>query len=440
MKLAVATAILASSISTTSGSLRNHADGSLSTIRRDLSISSISNKESDATAVLKERRASKKLNGKVVHHLKNKLERTKLRNLAEQQTNELDVGALSRDLQGGQSNLTEGNELSTIIGDLYDLCTSNQTDPGFKCTCSNLDLEGYTATVSCEYAEECLAPTQNSCNDTMTFCFVETYNLDVISPGAGNSSICYDVVKPSTFSYCYGLTYNGVGEAPTGCFLELDGTKCNMCEFSVSSDNPNITCNDFDCNNVDTAISDGKICGDDTIVSQKIEEYLTYAALPCPGGCNICPLGGSMTNLDANVTMITGDSYYCYQLNLAAQLGYLENIPGDLCNALPAMVNDPCGCEGGTETETPTVPVVVPTITDGATTEAPVSTVAPTVIPDTESAVVSTEAPAALDPANTSESEPVEPASDPVSGTTPNNNYVLAVAAAVATTFGWIMI
>jgi len=159
MKLAVATAILASSISTTSGSLRNHADGSLSTIRRDLSISSISNKESDATAVLKERRASKKLNGKVVHHLKNKLERTKLRNLAEQQTNELDVGALSRDLQGGQSNLTEGNELSTIIGDLYDLCTSNQTDPGFKCTCSNLDLEGYTATVSCEYAEECLAPT-----------------------------------------------------------------------------------------------------------------------------------------------------------------------------------------------------------------------------------------------------------------------------------------
>jgi len=431
MKLTVATAILASSISTTSGSLRNHADESLSMIRRDLSVSSI-NKESDIAAALKERRTSKKENGKVVHHLKNKLERTKLRNLAEQQTNELDVGALSRDLQGGGGNLTEGDELNTVIGDLYDLCTSNTTDPGFTCTCSNLNLEGYTATVSCSYAEECLAPAKGSCNETVTFCFVETYNLDVTSAGAGSSSVCYDVVKPSTFSYCYGLTYNGDSETPTGCFFELDGTKCNMCEFSVSSDDPNVTCNDFDCNNVDTAISDGKICGDDTIVSQKIEKYLTYAALPCPGGCNICPLGGSMTNLDANVTMITGDSYYCYQLNLAAQIGYLQNIPGDLCNALPAIVNDPCGCEGGTETETPTVPVVAPTITAEVKTEAPVAT------PDTEGTVVATETPVASDPASIP--EPVEPASTPISGATPNSNYVLAVATAVATAFGWTMI
>jgi len=413
MKLTIATTILASSISTTIGSLRNHADESVLTTQRDLSVSSITKQsESDVTAALKERRASKKENGKIITHLKNKLEQK--RNLAEQ-TIEMDIGALSRDLQvvEGGGNLTDFSEPSTVIGDLYDLCTSNTTDPEFSCECTNLDVEAYTATVSCAYAEKCLEPTENSCQENKTFCFVETYNLEVSSPGTGSSSICYDVKTPSTFSYCYGLTYTSDSEAPGGCFLEIDGTKCTTCDFSVSAINPNITCNDFDCNNVDTTIADGQICGDDTIVSKKIESYLTYAALPCPGGCNICPLGGDMTNLDANVTMITGDSYYCYQLNLAAQLGYLENIPGDLCNSLPAIVNEPCGCTGGmVEPETPI--------------ESPVDT--PVEAPVTE---------VVADPPVTA----AEPAPAPVpSGAAPNGNFFLTVAAAVVTTFGWMMI
>jgi len=422
MKLTIATTILASSISTTIGSLRNHADESVSTTRRDLSVSSITKQsESDVTASLKERRASKKENGKIITHLKNKLEQK--RNLVEQ-TTEMDIGALSRDLQGVEigGNLTDVIsdvvEPSTVIGDLYDLCTSNTTDPEFSCTCTNLDVEAYTATVSCAYAEKCLEPTENSCNENKTFCFVETYNLEVSSPGTGSSSICYDVKTPSTFSYCYGLTYTSDSEAPDGCFLEIDGTKCNMCDFSVSAINPNITCNDFDCNNVDTVIADGQICGDDTIVSKKIESYLTYAALPCPGGCNICPLGGDMSNLDANVTMITGDSYYCYQLNLAAQLGYLENIPGDLCNSLPTIVNEPCGCTGMVE--------------PGTQTESPVDTsvgtpAAPAPVTDVE--VVVTDAPVT----------DAVPESAP-SGATSNGNFFLTVAAAVVTTFGWMMI
>lgn len=419
MKLTIATTILASSISTTIGSLRNHADESVSTTRRDVSVSSITKQsESDVTAALKERRASKKENGKIITHLKNQLEQK--RNLAEQ-TTEMDIGALSRDLQqvvavGG--NLTDSSEPSTVIGDLYDLCTSNTTDPGFTCTCTNLDVEAYTATVSCAYAEKCLEPTENSCQENKTFCFVETYNLEVTAPGTGSSSICYDVKTPSTFSYCYGLTYTAESETPDGCFLEIDGTKCTTCDFSVSEINPNITCNDFDCNNVDTSIADGQICGDDTIVSKKIESYLTYASLPCPGGCNICPLGGDMTNLDANVTMITGDSYYCYQLNLAAQLGYLENIPGDLCSSLPAIVNEPCGCTGMVEPGTPTESPV----------DTPVGiTVAPAPVTDGEVVVTDTPVTEAV------------PESAP-SGATSNGNFFFTVAAAVVTTFGWMMI
>jgi len=124
-----------------------------------------------------------------------------------------------------------------------------------------------------------------------------------------------------------------------------------------------------------------------------------------------------MTNLDANVTMITGDSYYCYQLNLAAQLGYLENIPGDLCSSLPAIVNEPCGCTGMVEPGTPTESPV----------DTPVGiTVAPAPVTDGEVVVTDT---------------PVTEAAEPApSGATSNGNFFLTFAAAVVTSFGWMMI
>lgn len=423
MKLIVASTILASSVTTTIGSVRkNVGDNSVSTIGKSLSVSS-TKKKSDSTVIkkLKEQRALKRENGNVINQLKNKLDRTSNSSMSRnpaKQSNEIDVGALgvSRNLQG---NATE----STVIGDLYDLCSSDATDPEFTCTCTNLNLTAYTASVSCAYAEKCLEPTENSCKENMTFCFVETYNLEVSAPGSGSSSICYDVTTPYSFSYCYGLTYSGDSETPSGCFLELDDTKCNSCVFSVSPIYPNVTCNDFDCNNIDTGVGTGQICGDDTIVSMKIEEYLTYAPLPCPGGCNICPGGGEMTNLDANVTMITGDSYYCYQLNLAAQLGYLEEIPGDLCSALPDIVAQPCGCEGGTTAS----PVAAPTMTVEETTEAPVSV--------TKDAT--TDAPVAPVPAPVPET--VDPVPAPEPSAAYSSNYVLAIAAAVVTSFRLMM-
>ena len=57
-----------------------------------------------------------------------------------------------------------------------------------------------------------------------------------------------------------------------------------------------------------------------------------------------------MMNMYNSVTLLTGQSYSCNQLYLAASLGYLNEVPGDLCNALPAIVNVPCECTGG---ETP---------------------------------------------------------------------------------------
>lgn len=433
MKFAVASTILAPSIPTAVGSVRttNDVGRDFSTIKtkKELllpssstslssSFSSIKRKESTVTALLKERRALKRDNGRIIGQLKNKLDiigsdQISSRQLTQMHSNEIDVGALSfsRYLQ---ENATEPE--SSVISELVALCNSDAASDEFTCTCSNLDQDTYTASVSCAYAEKCLEPTANSCKDNTTFCFVEVYKLEVTAPGTGTSSICYDVKTPYSFSYCYGLTYTGDSENPSGCFLDLEGSTCSMCAFSVSPINPNITCNDFDCSNIDPGLGSGQICGDDTIVSKKIEEYLTYAPLPCPGGCNICPNGGEMTNLDSNVTLITGDSYYCYQLNLAGMLGYLQNIPGDLCNALPPIVEKPCGCQGGSETMTPVVDPTNAPVAD--TTNAPVSSPVPAPIAEIKS----------------------DPDPEPESSGVPlANSYVFGVVTAAAATFQFML-
>jgi len=360
MKLTIAATGLASSIIATAESLPKPAGESLRDVVVDTPLVShrslaVSMKDQHETsAIFKERRASKKQNGRVIRNLQNKLNNSKLRNRGEEDgemsDSELDLGFFSRNLQ----NVTEPEE-ENVIEELVALCSAENPIPGITCDCTNVDVDAYTANVFCTYDETCLDPTSNSCNETLTFCFVETYELEVFAPGSGTSSICYDVNSPITFSYCYGLSYSGEEGSPSGCFLEVDGNQCNSCEFTVESDDLDVTCNAFDCTNVDDAIGSGIACGEDTIVSKKIEDFLIYAPLPCEGYCNICPFGGEMTNLDNTVTMeLTGQAYYCYELNLAGLMGYLQNIPGDLCNTLPAMVSEPCGCPG---TSPPVVPI-----------------------------------------------------------------------------------
>jgi len=168
--------------------------------------------------------------------------------------------------------------------------------------------------------------------------------------------------------------------------LEVDDTPCNFCEFSTDPSYPNVTCNTFDCTNIDDAIADGTVCGDDTIVSKKVEDYLIYGPLPCEGGCNICPGGGEMMSLESSVQLVTGETYFCSQLNLAALMGYLQGVPGDLCNALPAIVDGPCECMGGETTipVTEDTPEEAPTETEAAPDDTPAD------VPDSAAAFSST--------------------------------------------------
>jgi hypothetical protein len=393
MKLALAATVLAPSVSALSASLPDPAgessgnavdDASLA-VHRGLAVST--EHKQDITSILKERRKSKRENSKVIRNLRNKLKRSKLRNLVEEDGAtsdvDLDLGFFSRDLQ---ENATEPEEEPSVIEELMEICEPEVAVPGFSCSCSNMDIDAYTANVVCTYESNCLNPTPNSCQGNVTFCFVETYELEVVAPGAGSTKVCYEVYAPLEFNYCYGLSYAGVEGTATGCFLEVDDTPCNFCEFSTDPSYPNVTCNTFDCTNIDDAIADGTVCGDNTIVTRKLYDYLVYGPLPCEGGCNICPGNGEMMSLESSVQLVTGETYFCSQLNLAALMGELQGVPGDLCNALPAIVDGPCECMGG-ETTIPVIedtPEEAPTETEAASDDNPAD------VPDSAAALSST--------------------------------------------------
>jgi hypothetical protein len=375
MKFTTAAAVLAST--TTVTALDNDAN-------RALSMMDFSSKgdRSEISSLLQERLAGKN-KGKVLRNLQSKAGRSQLRNLGEEEELEapsdvIDVGLFSRHLQ---SNITEPEEGLSIMEQILMVC-ADDSDPTFDCVCSNVDIDLYTASVSCTYIESCLDPTPNACGDTVTFCYEKIYNLEVSGAGIGSSETCYNVNSPETFQYCFGSQYTIPDSTfPTGCSLQLDGEQCSC---AIYRNENNVTCSNFDCSNIDDVVGAGTICGDETVVQLKIEDYLIYAPLPCDNGCKICPGNGDMNELYNEVTLISGDAFACWELNLAAQSGYFAGLPGDLCSALPELVAEPCECTP-VPTEAPMIAVtdgegedVSETLTGDEASEPPASAAART--------------------------------------------------------------
>jgi len=110
----------------------NAADDASLAVNRGLAVST--DRKQDITNILKERRKSKRENSKIIRNLRNKLKRSKLRNLVEEDGGtsdvDLDLGFFSRDLQ---ENATEPEEEPSAIDELIELCTYGTSEPGFYC-------------------------------------------------------------------------------------------------------------------------------------------------------------------------------------------------------------------------------------------------------------------------------------------------------------------
>ncbi|KAG7372634.1 hypothetical protein IV203_018777 [Nitzschia inconspicua] len=239
--------------------------------------------------------------------------------------------------QLGSRNL-QGN-YSTIIEDMNTICYGNLTGPNVACECEGVDVAAYTGSLSCSYQEIC-GDLENLCEDTVTFCYAITYSLSVTAPYIGGLQIQYDFSSPFVLQYQYGITYNG-SPSPETCTITFDGNQCSSCEFQEASE-----CFTFDCSNTDNGLT-GTVCGNATVVEEVLADYLVFANLPCPGGCNICG-GGYMTLRDNNITLPTGQTYICELVEIAALAGYFTGSREEMCTMLPPLVEETCGCEGGT--------------------------------------------------------------------------------------------
>lgn len=366
MKLTVATTALASSISVAAESLVEPSGISLHDVvhdserRRHRNLAGAIDSQQEITSILKGRRGLRKEKGGILRGIQSKLKRKslELRNQHSDVSDSgdaFDLGFFSRDLQANNSvvetnstlietnsTVKEPKEEKTIIEELLQLCDKGNPQIGLSCECTNVNETAYEIEVFCSYDEtDCYVVTDHPCGTNQTFCYDYTSHLDLKSPGEGTQKICYDVSSPIQFVYCYELVYGGQRVAASACNFEFNGVQCNSCEFESDD------CSTFDCTNIENAVGTGTTCGNDTLWREKVLDHLTYAPLPCEGGCNICPGNGEMTNLETIVSVPTGELYYCYQLNLAAKFGYLQLVPGDLCSALPSIVSEPCGCTGG---------------------------------------------------------------------------------------------
>ncbi len=357
MKLTVATTALAASISGVAESLSDSAGRSFHDVVEDTSLENHLDLADDMesqrklTAKFRERRLSNMENGRTAHRIRDKLKNLQLRNRGAENggnsavVDEYDLGLFSRKLEENSNTTgTSEEEAFSNLDSFLALC--EEGGYGFTCSCSNLNETAYSVDVFCSYDENICSTEEDGCGDESVLCFAKTYDLNLLAKDTGSAKVCYEVVSPVKMSYCYESIYDGVSQSPSSCSREFDGVQCNSCFV-------NRRCSTFDCSNIDIPFLDlgnvgtGTTCGNETIWKAVMDEYLLYGAFPCEGGCNLCPGDGFMKNIYNTVTFSPyGEEmeYYCYALNTAALVGYLQEVPGDLCQTLPSLVNEPCGC------------------------------------------------------------------------------------------------
>lgn len=283
------------------------------------------------------------------------------------------VELMDRTLQEDANNATDYYVSTPKLDIIYALCDGGVTYPGLLCQCSGVDPVNYVATANCAFPEAC-SEEPDVCGDTnVTFCSTSSFDFWIIGPGTTFVEYCQNFTAPEAFSYCASDLFSYFG---TTCKITVSDVLCDVCT-------PYTNGRGFDCINTPLNYT-GYAPSNFTIVQGFIAlQYNSpiYDGRPCPSGCNLCGgEGGYMTNTDVTVTLpITGDVETCGQIEFAALTGVFANSTDgvDLCQVLPALVNEPCGCSSmGGEGMMSGPPVAAPTPTDedgAATTGSPSS-------------------------------------------------------------------
>lgn len=372
MKFTVASTALVATISGVAESLSDSAERSFHDAVEDTAraehrnLADAMESQRKLTESFRERRLSSGTKGRLANKIRETFKNSELRNKATEDAGRsnaddaFDLGVFSRKLQANATALVE--EEKHFLDDFLGLCGEEKID-GLTCLCSNVNRTSYQLDMFCSYDQNFVYIEEDGCSNNQTVSFTKTMDVSTEALRTGTFKTCYDVVTPVSMSYCFELIYDGIYTGPSSCARSFDGVECNSCSY-------NRFCSTFDCSNIDIPFLDlgnvgtGTTCGNETIWKAVMDEYMLYGPLPCENGCNLCPGNGFMKDIYNSVTFSpygVEQEYYCYSLNTAALVGYLQEVPGNLCETLPPLVTETCGCSEEVSVGSGVGDVTVPT-------------------------------------------------------------------------------
>jgi hypothetical protein len=119
---------------------------------------------------------------------------------------------------------------------------SMDPDYDINCDCDGYDSDTMTGTITCiPYDRCCVEAEANS------FCATVTFDV-TLEDGLPTELVeCYAFTFPYVRTACYSTFYDEARDAT--CEHTIDGEACVSCRLEPSSEDPDETCNTFDCTN-----------------------------------------------------------------------------------------------------------------------------------------------------------------------------------------------
>mmetsp|Transcript_13349 Transcript_13349/g.33586 ORF Transcript_13349/g.33586 Transcript_13349/m.33586 type:complete len:917 (-) Transcript_13349:312-3062(-) len=265
-----------------------------------------------------------------------------------------------------------------LFGYLYsNYCQSGESEylqdliENSDCICT-FDASAKTASVSCQYNNECDQYSSYCWGETFEFCDASQFTASLKSDRTMSYQQCYTLSSGSPnndqFNFC--VEFERVKEDDnittsqlTGCEMEVEGVSCNSCSTIQRYDSLSLESSVFNvgvyynCSNTVLGSNGNGNLSDFQIIYDTFQ-YFIYGSLPCSGGCDLCGVGditdGKYVPKDTFMTKPDGvfateiwkDNVQdrCFDAQLDA-MTLKQPLSNEQCQRMRDAVSEPCGCK-----------------------------------------------------------------------------------------------
>jgi hypothetical protein len=237
----------------------------------------------------------------------------------------------------------------TLIDYLNGVCTIHPSN--FNCTSCDVDVEQFTANVSCKYIKICEDSSASQCDtgDPVSMCTHGNVDVMVRSAEDYQSYVCNEIsTRDFDYQFSYCLSYDkSTGSSPSSCKMSVNGIECTSCDVSKENGDGGDTCYLFDCTNTVVGYA-GSTCTSDLI--SRMETYFIYKLLPCEDGCSLCSDDKETMTNGSQSFRYNNEELNCFESQLSALLGPTD---ASFCVGARPAASEVCGCQDTTTIPSP---------------------------------------------------------------------------------------